>query len=325
MKDKRVLLKIASITEFIIALISTIIYIKEGKNVEEVTANIFFVILDVIVAIILLLQSRKTLDYLKNNKLIVLFCSVWLFIESIIPGIFGFIFLNIVKDRKTKKLPAIEEKINKNDKLVSIGLFIVFILIMFVLPMFNFFSKIPSWFVYAFIFILVFAFNYKSIFYHFTIFKNNIKEYLPFIIKRYFIMLGIMIIVSIPIVVFNGGVVSSNQQELNNQFKNFPLLVALLSCIYAPIVEELIFRLDVSRIIKNKYVFIIISGVLFGTLHMINKMSGISDILYIIQYSALGICLAKAYKDTNNIFVSISMHFIQNTLSTIMMLLLFLR
>lgn len=325
MKDKRLLLRIASIIEFIIATMSILIYIKESKNIEEMTANIFLAILDIIVAIILLLQSRKTLGYLKNNKLIVAFCSIWLFVESIIPGIFGFIFLNMIKDKKSKQLPIVEEVVDKKDIIMSISLFIMFILIMFILPMFNFFNKIPSIFVYAFIFTIVFAFNYKSISHHFIIFKNNIKQYLPFIIKRYFIMLGIMIIVSLPIVIFNGGAVSSNQQELNNQFKNFPLLVALLSCLYAPFVEELIFRMDISRIIKNKYIFIVLSGVLFGTLHMINKMSGISDILYIIQYSALGICLAKAYKDTNNIFVSISMHFIQNTLSTIVMLLLFLR
>ena len=48
MKDKRLLLRIASIIEFIIATISILIYIKESKNIEEMTANIFLAILDII-------------------------------------------------------------------------------------------------------------------------------------------------------------------------------------------------------------------------------------------------------------------------------------
>ena len=57
---------------------------------------------------------------------------------------------------------------------------------------------------------------------------------------------------------------------------------------------------------------------------MIDKYTNIYDLLYIFEYSALGICLAKAYKDTNNIFISMSMHFIQNTLASIVMVFLYL-
>ena len=62
-------------------------------------------------------------------------------------------------------------------------------------------------------------------------------------------------------------------------------------------------------------------------LHDGNKIdaiiSSINDLLYVFQYATLGICLAKAYKDSNNIFVSISMHFIQNFLAAILVLLVY--
>ena len=80
--------------------------------------------------------------------------------------------------------------------------------------------------------------------------------------------------------------------------------------------------MTLSKFFDNKTVFIVISGLLFGSLHVIDKFETLTDLLYIFQYSALGICLAKAYTDSKNIFVSMSMHFMQNFLAAVMVLLL---
>lgn len=101
------------------------------------------------------------------------------------------------------------------------------------------------------------------------------------------------------------------------------MVTVILSCLYAPFVEEGVFRLSLSKIFKNKTIFVIVSGFLFGVLHLIDKFTSIYDLLYIFQYAALGICLAKAYKDSNNIFVSISMHFIQNFIAAMLILILY--
>ena len=45
-------------------------------------------------------------------------------------------------------------------------------------------------------------------------------------------------------------------------------------------------------IIPNKYLFIAISGLLFGSLHIIGNINAWYDILYIIPYSAPGIIFA---------------------------------
>ncbi len=323
MKDKRNLLKIASILGIVMSTILIIYYILYVKSEDKASANIFLQLLNIFFSIVLFNESKKDIEVLKKDESKVIICSIWLFIESIIPGIFGFMFLSSVKPKNNIKLIE-DEKPSKKDVFKSMFLILFFMIIMFLLPKFNFFDKIPNIIVYISLFVTILIINFDYYKKDFKVFIKNINTYLPFILKRYAIMLGVMVLVAIPITYLNSGKVSSNQEILNSMFTKTPLLTALLSCIYAPFVEESIFRLNISKIINNKIIFILVSGILFGALHIIDKYTNIYDLLYIFSYSALGICLAKAYKDTNNIFVSMSMHFIQNTLASIVMTFLYL-
>lgn len=324
MKDKRNILKLACLIEVIYIVVLLISYLLNKKFNDEVIASLFMLVISMVVTIILYKESKKDIEYIKNNKIKTLLCSIWLFFDPIIPGILGFIFLSLISNKKKNSLPEVRKLPNsKKDFIKSLILICFFIIIMFILPMFDFFKNIPMYLVYLFIFMIVLLTNFTYLKNDFKVFIKNIKSYLPFIIKRYLIMLGCMVIVAIPIVFLNNGNVSSNQQVLNTMFKKIPVLMLVLSCFYAPFVEENIFRLSLSKIFKNKTLFIIISGVLFGTLHMIDKFTSFYDLLYIFQYSALGICLAKAYSDSKNIFVSISMHFIQNFIAALLVLLLY--
>ena len=323
MKDKRNLLKIASILGIVMSTNLIIYYILYVKSADKASANIFLQLLNIFFSIVLFNESKKDIEVLKKDESKVIICSIWLFIESIIPGIFGFMFLSSVKPKNNIKLIE-DEKPSKKDVFKSMFLILFFMIIMFLLPKFNFFDKIPNIIVYISLFVTILIINFNYYKKDFKVFIKNINTYLPFILKRYAIMLGIMVLVAIPITYLNSGKVSSNQEILNSMFTKTPLLTALLSCIYAPCVEESIFRLNISKIINNKIIFILFSGILFGALHVIDKYTNIYDLLYIFSYSTLGICLAKAYKDTNNIFVSMSMHFIQNTLASIVMTFLFL-
>ena len=65
-----------------------------------------------------------------------------------------------------------------------------------------------------------------------------------------------------------------------------------------------------------------IHGAIDSVDFLIDKFETLTDLLYILQYSALGICLAKAYTDSKNIFVSMSMHFMQKFLAAVLVLLL---
>lgn len=244
--------------------------------------------------------------------------------EPIIPGILGFVFLREISDKKKVLLPSIKEESKNTYTYLKSGItLLVFIILMFVLPNFSFFSKVPSYAIYIILSFLVLVCYFKELKNDFKIFIKNFKVYLPFVIKSYLKMLGVMLLVAIPIVLLNSGKTSSNQLLVNAMFKKIPVAAFVLSTFYAPFIEESVFRMSLSKLFNNKTLFIIVSGFLFGSLHIIDKFTSSCDLLYIFQYSALGICLAKAYYDSKNIFVSISMHFLQNFLAAVLVLLVY--
>ena len=65
----------------------------------------------------------------------------------------------------------------------------------------------------------------------------------------------------------------------------------------------------------------IVSGLLFGALHVITQITSLYDYLYIIPYSALGIAFAITNYKTNNVFPSIFTHMIHNGVITLMSIL----
>ena len=95
----------------------------------------------------------------------------------------------------------------------------------------------------------------------------------------------------------------------------------LLTTIFAPINEEIIFRKSIQDCLKNKWVFIIVSGLIFGYLHVLGSES-LYDFLYIIPYGSLGAAFAYLLSKTDNIYVTILMHLIHNGLLTIISILL---
>ena len=315
-------LKMEYITGFILIPIIMLFYFLFDKNKDSMLANNFLMVISLILNIILLKESKKEVKNISNIKVILI--SIWLFLTAIIPGIFGFIFLASGKEKKKLLLPEIKE--DKNTLLSyikSIMCIVVFISFILILP-----SKVDLKFeytliIYLLVIIMILLSYFKELKSQFKIFIKNFKVYFPFIIKRYLFMILIMVLVAIPIFFINNGDQAGNQKTINEMMKKAPLFVFLLSTLYAPFAEEGIFRLSLHKIFKNKYVFIIISGLLFGLLHVVGKASNINEFLYVLQYSALGMCLAKAYYDSKNIYVSMSMHFIQNLLAAILSFLLF--
>lgn len=325
MKDKRNLLKIASLIQILYVVVYVIYYIIKGKLNDEVIANIFFLLITLVAAIILFILSNKPIDELKKNKIGVIVCSAILFINSILPGILGFIFLKKISPTKKKNINLPETKdINNNKiKLKSIISIFIFFMIMFILPRFSFSNIIPIYVIYIFIIISTLILNFEQLKNDFIVFKNNKKVYIKYVFKRYLVTLGVMFLAAIPIMLFNNNAVSANQEMVNDMMKKMPFWTFVLSTFYAPVVEETIFRLALNKIFNNKYIFLILSALLFGLAHMLDKFTSLNDILYVIQYSLLGLCLAKTYYDSKNIYTSMGVHFIQNFLASIISILMF--
>lgn len=143
--------------------------------------------------------------------------------------------------------------------------------------------------------------------------KNNYKEYYSKYLKFYIYALIIMIISNILI---NGltNSIPGNEETIRTTLNKAPLYMCFSAVIFAPFTEEMVFRNSIKRIITNKQTFIIVSGLIFGGLHVIGNINTIYDLLYIIPYSTPGIAFAIMLEKTDNIFVPMGIHFLHNGL-----------
>lgn len=155
---------------------------------------------------------------------------------------------------------------------------------------------------------------------NFIDFKKNIKEYIDKYIKYWFIMLGLMIASNIIVTMFTSTNVSNNQSTIIELLSKAPFYTIFVTIITAPIIEELIFRLSIRKIFKNDILFIIMSGLIFGSMHVIGNFNKPIDLLFIIPYSIPGFIFAYVYTKSKNICTTIGLHFLHNSVMVILQL-----
>ena len=108
--------------------------------------------------------------------------------------------------------------------------------------------------------------------------------------------------------------ISSNEEIIRQSIKLAPFYMLFTCSIIAPIFEELVFRKSLKEIIGNKWIFILVSGLSFGLLHVLSSYSAPLDLLYIIPYGSMGCCFAYLLTKTENITLPIIIHMIHNTI-----------
>ena len=150
--------------------------------------------------------------------------------------------------------------------------------------------------------------------------KGKILDNFETSFKYWLIGFVVMVVSNLVLAVITNGGIAENEKSVRDLIDAAPLFMLFDVAIYAPIAEELTFRKSVRDAINNKYIYILISGIVFGGLHVITSVTSLIDLLYIIPYSALGISFAALYYKTNNIFSSITMHTMHNTLAIILYL-----
>ena len=124
-----------------------------------------------------------------------------------------------------------------------------------------------------------------------------------------------MIVSNLAIIFITGGTIAGNEEAVRDMIDKVPLYMAFSTIIYAPFTEEIIFRKCIKDVIKNKWLYILMSGFIFGGMHIIGAATKLTDILFIIPYSSLGLAFAYTYYKSDNIFSTITMHLIHNTLA----------
>ncbi|MBQ9023895.1 MAG: CPBP family intramembrane metalloprotease [Bacilli bacterium] len=137
---------------------------------------------------------------------------------------------------------------------------------------------------------------------------KSIIKYIPI----YIIGILLMWISSYIISNITGIETSQNESLVRQYIKILPIYMSFSTVIYAPIVEEITFRKTFRNVIKDNILFVILSGLVFGSVHISITSNSFNDFLMIIPYIIMGIDFSYIYYKSNNIFTTITLHSVHN-------------
>lgn len=192
----------------------------------------------------------------------------------------------------------------------SIGLLLI---VSFIMAVFSILTKnqVVAYFFTYFTSSLIFLFIYKDKL------KNDLKN-----IRNDLNTKNIIIIVLFLVLSFISNIILVNMlnQEASNQeiavsmLKSFSLLGIPAICLFAPFVEEIIYRLPY----KKNWLSIIISTIVFTFAHISNF--SLIQMFFLIPYLFLSISFSFAYFKNENIILSTTTHILNNLISVVLLL-----
>lgn len=159
-----------------------------------------------------------------------------------------------------------------------------------------------------------------------VLFKLNKKDYIKKIIYYFTIFMvikyGVAIFSSLLAYLLGTDLISSdNQNTIVTLAKTVPFMMLISTSLLAPFVEEGMFRLGIKKVISNKYLFILVSGLIFGFMHIFpTELPLYVALIESLNYVAMGLLLAYIYNETDNIYVPIAVHALNNLLSMLLVL-----
>lgn len=170
---------------------------------------------------------------------------------------------------------------------------------------------------YCLFLIIIIYLSRKEIKKGFLCFKQNFKKCLYTMIRSSIFILLVNLILSFIVAMIFDTNGSINQQSIESQSRIYPSIIIFVTCIFAPIVEECIFRGSLFAYFldkKLKLMGIVFSSFLFGFIHVMDSLFaiGASEIGYMCVYTMMGFVLAKAYDASHSLVVCIFIHMINN-------------
>lgn len=146
------------------------------------------------------------------------------------------------------------------------------------------------------------------------IIANNFKLTIRYILNLFVKMILAMWIATIISVLITNKMTSVNQESI----ESLPLYITIpLAVLWAPFVEEAVFRGTFKKIVEHKLWFIIISGVAFGFLHAIGEATFAIALATSLPYIVIGMLFAYSYARTNNLAINILFHMLYNSLAVL--------
>lgn len=227
--------------------------------------------------------------------------------------------LNMKEAEETLKVEG--TRIEKKKIILMVVLVLVYLLQLIpdsMLPESKTFLIIYIGSIYLALLVLSISVFWKDIKNGFKLIKANFKTYVKYTLR----VLGIMFIFY-----FMAAMISAFTTEqidpVNQQILEvLPMgILAPIAIIWAPIVEESLYRGVIRKLIKNDIVYIIISSVLFGLAHVMGEATIGAAIANGIPYAILGGGFTYIYCKTNNMAGNIIAHSAYNTLGVLLMLL----
>ncbi len=200
-----------------------------------------------------------------------------------------------------------------NDKLKKITLkemlsvFIVLFLIQYLLNSLNI-VQVNAFWIYIFI-IFYFIFKLKDEF--FSIGDDISEVFSPNVIRNVFLIVILNVFLSYGMLYFSNSIL---QIASHNIFESFFTGSLIATVFISPVVEELIFRgvfINRLKLVVPTVYAILISSMIFASLHSFGS---------IFSAFIFAVCVSILYLKTENIFVAIFAHFLNNLFAEIIVM-----
>ena len=154
-------------------------------------------------------------------------------------------------------------------------------------------------------------------------FKKDVFRNVGYIIIYMIALFVINVVLSLIIMLITGLDSSANQLAIEEMFVKYPFYITFSAVVFAPIVEEGIFRGGFFRWFssRNMVKAYVISSVLFGFLHVYDSVfaGNFLDVAFVIVYAGMGTVFAHLYQKTDQMISGIVLHALYNGLSILML------
>ena len=182
-------------------------------------------------------------------------------------------------------------------------------------------TTIPAYFLTMMFFIILYRKELKE---DLKDFKKNHKKILITTLKYWLLGFALMYVSGIIINLLPIDTVV-NQQQNSDMLKTYPILEILIACLFAPITEEIVFRMSFKGFTDNKWLYAITTGLIFGFVHILTSLLMYKTplmLIYLLPYGSLGIVFGFAYFKTDNIYGNMIFHALHNAISILELLLI---
>ena len=171
--------------------------------------------------------------------------------------------------------------------------------------------------VYTLFIIIVFILEKKKLFKQLKSFKSDVKgKILNVAIVSILLLLAEYFINMFIIKFFN--INPAGQSNLYDLFKENVIMFLILSIITIPILETLVYYYPYNNI-KNRKLAFIFSSTIFALFHIIIFNSPM-EMLFLIPYFCMTLSFGYGMYKTNNIYMSMIIHAINNLIAVVLLL-----